>query len=598
MSAYKLIMRLFEVFGVLLLTAAMGCGRVDSGDASASSRGYAYNFQTEDEEFDSLAATVGKHEFDRRHLPGDTLTLRRMAEIASGNSSPVIRARNEFWQIRFNQIGISPEQALSRLEKVRTQIPPGEEYDYDRACMAYQIAGNHNRLGNYFNTFQLLQEAMPVFEKYHDNYFLGNALLLDGLNYQTIGERDMALKQIHLADSAYRAAGYPTNRVLFFEAEEAGDMAMKIRLNKESVAQGGDDPGMTIQAYMNLASNYADQGDIDSAKLVLRDASLMQARMLPDNLPLHTLIQICRAQLEYKIGNFQTSLALIDSVMMIPDEYKSEFWMTSAYELRHLLADRVGTRDEAYESLREYHEKFQEDVQRAQGQEIPKARAREVIGRQRHRIEQMEQETHDAHTRLYLILLGSTVILLGAAGLAAMLYHRVKLKRIENRELRTNLEQEMIIKRLNYENFERDLKQKECEISSSVLLLSNKNDLLQQIGQLSAQYYQDGRVPREFVEQVNALVGESLKGDDEWTRFKKHFDSVHPDFFTKLKSIGLDLTENDLRLCAYLRIGMRAKDIAAMLNVSPASVNTQRYRIRKKLGLAKEDSLDDFIRRV
>ena len=140
---------------------------------------------------------------------------------------------------------------------------------------------------------------------------------------------------------------------------------------------------------------------------------------------------------------------------------------------------------------------------------------------------------------------------------------RMKLRKIENRELRSNLEREMVIKRLNSENFERDMKKKDCEISSSVLLLSNKNDVLQQIGEITKKYYQDGKIPLEYVGQVNSLVRDSIKGDDEWTRFKIHFDSVHPDFFTKLKNISAELTENDLRLCAYLRIGMRAKDIVA-----------------------------------
>ena len=156
----------------------------------------------------------------------------------------------------------------------------------------------------------------------------------------------------------------------------------------------------------------------------------------------------------------------------------------------------------------------------------------------------------------------------------------------------------MIIKRLNLENFERDIKQKDCEISSSVLLLSNKNDVLQQIGELTRQYSDDRRIPDEYVRQVNSMISDSLRGDDEWSRFKVHFDSVHPNFFTKLKAASEELTENDLRLCAYLRIGMRAKDIASMLSVSPASVNTNRYRIRKKLGLTKEDSLDDYIRSI
>ena len=49
--------------------------------------------------------------------------------------------------------------------------------------------------------------------------------------------------------------------------------------------------------------------------------------------------------------------------------------------------------------------------------------------------------------------------------------------------------------------------------------------------------------------------------------FKLHFDSVHPGFFVKLKEISAELTENDLRLCAYVRIGIRAKQIAGMLSV-------------------------------
>ena len=79
---------------------------------------------------------------------------------------------------------------------------------------------------------------------------------------------------------------------------------------------------------------------------------------------------------------------------------------------------------------------------------------------------------------------------------------------------------------------------------------------------------------------------------------KLHFDSVHPDFFRKLKKLSAELTENDLRLCAYIRIGLRAKQIAEMLSVSPDSVNSNRYRLRKKFGLQRGDSLDDFIRRI
>lgn len=97
---------------------------------------------------------------------------------------------------------------------------------------------------------------------------------------------------------------------------------------------------------------------------------------------------------------------------------------------------------------------------------------------------------------------------------------------------------------------------------------------------------------------MNAVIGDSLKNDDEWQRFKLHFDNVHPNFFVKLKEQNNKLTENELRLCAYISIGMRAKQIAEMLSVSPESINTNRYRLRKKLGLQRGDSLDEYLRRI
>lgn len=151
---------------------------------------------------------------------------------------------------------------------------------------------------------------------------------------------------------------------------------------------------------------------------------------------------------------------------------------------------------------------------------------------------------------------------------------------------------------MNRKNFEDDLQQKACEISSNTLLLANKNEVLQQISNLTRRFSDEGSIPREYVKHVNAIIAGSLDNDDEWSRFKLHFDSVHPHFFVRLKELCPDLTENDLRLCAYISIGMRAKQIAEMLNVSPDSINSNRYRLRKKFGLLRGQSLDDYIRKV
>ncbi|MNS54016.1 Bacterial regulatory protein, luxR family [compost metagenome] len=77
-----------------------------------------------------------------------------------------------------------------------------------------------------------------------------------------------------------------------------------------------------------------------------------------------------------------------------------------------------------------------------------------------------------------------------------------------------------------------------------------------------------------------------------------HFNEVNPDFFNKLKEACSDLTENNLRMCAYFKMGMTAKQVASILNISVETVKNGRYRLKKKLGLTEQDNLDDFIRNI
>ena len=277
---------------------------------------------------------------------------------------------------------------------------------------------------------------------------------------------------------------------------------------------------------------------------------------------------------------------------------EGERMMETIYEYLWRVNDKLERRDDAYKYLRRYQEEYARSEANIRRAEIPKAQAREAIARQQDQIRLLEQDAQLSRNRLYASILVTVLLVVAAAGVAVWFYQRNRLRRQENRELRKSLEQEAIISQLNRQNFENDIKQKDCEISSSTLLLANKNEVLQQLHDITERFGADGRIPHEYVRQVNNVIGESLRNDDEWSRFKLHFDSVHPDFFLKLKEQASDLTENELRLCAYIRIGMRAKQIAEMLSVTPDSVNTARYRLRKKLGLERGEKLDDHIRRV
>ncbi|MEM6347582.1 MAG: helix-turn-helix transcriptional regulator, partial [Bacteroidota bacterium] len=77
--------------------------------------------------------------------------------------------------------------------------------------------------------------------------------------------------------------------------------------------------------------------------------------------------------------------------------------------------------------------------------------------------------------------------------------------------------------------------------------------------------------------------------------FRKHFESVHPNLIQGLNRKHPELTKNEFKLIALLRLNLSSKEISAILGISPDSVKIARYRLRKKLGLSNQEDLFQFL---
>ncbi len=82
---------------------------------------------------------------------------------------------------------------------------------------------------------------------------------------------------------------------------------------------------------------------------------------------------------------------------------------------------------------------------------------------------------------------------------------------------------------------------------------------------------------------------------DHWEIFRQQFSSVYPGFFDNLKTAYPNLTKTEVRFCAYLRIHLNSQQIASAMDISREAIRKNRYRIRKKMELKIEDSLEDTI---
>ena len=100
---------------------------------------------------------------------------------------------------------------------------------------------------------------------------------------------------------------------------------------------------------------------------------------------------------------------------------------------------------------------------------------------------------------------------------------------------------------------------------------------------------------KEAVIPIVNTIDNSLSKNDDWEFFKEAFNNVDRKFFKKLKKLHPNLSPNDLKLCAYLRLNLSSKEIAPLFNISARSVEIKRYRLRKKMNLQHEDNLVNYI---
>jgi ligand-binding sensor domain-containing protein/DNA-binding CsgD family transcriptional regulator len=150
---------------------------------------------------------------------------------------------------------------------------------------------------------------------------------------------------------------------------------------------------------------------------------------------------------------------------------------------------------------------------------------------------------------------------------------------------------------LRNEKLEVEINFKNSELASSAMHLVKKGELLTKIkAELShvMKSMDNPQAVNELKKMIKTL-SEDDQMDQEWENFTKHFDKVHSDFVVSLKEKHPSITGNEIKLCAYLRMNLSTKEIAQLMNISVRGVEISRYRLRKKLGLASEVSLFDYL---
>lgn len=184
-------------------------------------------------------------------------------------------------------------------------------------------------------------------------------------------------------------------------------------------------------------------------------------------------------------------------------------------------------------------------------------------------------------------------ILLGAALIVTSMFYflgQSKIKRVKLQRSKLKLEKEKLEGELAYKN---------KELTTNVMYLVRKNELINSISSKLLDLKKDMlKANQKPIQQIIIELQKSLD-NDVWEEFEYRFKDVHENFYKKLNERFPDLTPNEKKLCAFLRLNMSTKEISAITFQTPHSITIARSRLRKKLDLTNQDvNLVDFLLKI
>ncbi|MEX0273272.1 MAG: tetratricopeptide repeat protein, partial [Flavobacteriaceae bacterium] len=188
-----------------------------------------------------------------------------------------------------------------------------------------------------------------------------------------------------------------------------------------------------------------------------------------------------------------------------------------------------------------------------------------------------------------------TLGLIALAFISAYLFHLYREKNIRERKLRTANAQ------LEKQKAEIDhlLQLNNRTLYSKQLKISTIQDSIAKVAQeISGLLGLDGPIGSSLLLGVEKKLLGVASNEGTWEEFKHQFEEIHPDFFKNLSELHPNLSVNDLKHCSYILSNLKNKEVAGLINVSPRSVETTRYRLKKKLGLSQEENLYRYLHHI
>lgn len=445
--------------------------------------------------------------------------------------------------------------------------------------------GNYDKALEYF--FTALSNANSENDTVNMIYINYNI----GTLYQEIDKYEKALE-------AY-LRGYELSKIKKFEKGMAfsysigiiynvwGEYQKAIEFNKNAIPSC-EKLGLThdlAKIYSNMSNIYMLLKEYSNAEKTLRKS----IKICKDN-DFKRQLGIAYANMgkaKQLVGGYDSSVYYLKKAELIFRNLGTMSLLSIVYNMTSDTYERKGEIENAFYYYRKHHNINDSILNNDVEKQIAELQTKYETEKKEKENEALKNSVQiEKNKSKYLLVIALVLFLLGI--ISVVLFYFIRKTNITKRELA-----ESEAKRLEWE-----LESRKRELTFGALSLSRNiefvNSLISELKKLTYHVDDEGMQPLHNI--VNKLS--SQQSDSSWREFEKRFTDVHTDFYNNILLKYPDLSPNELRLCAFLKLGMTTKEICSITFQSIRAVEAGRLRLRKKLRIDSGDNLSTFLQKI
>lgn len=530
-------------------------------------------------EVDLLLQLADQYKFGEPHKALESAKLAENKALDSDYEWGILKSKKliaaVYWSISDYQKAMQyAVQALTLAEKLESKA--------DRAALLRTIGIILGDLGETKKSAEYFFASLKMCEELGDKDGIGKSYNSIGHAYISEGNREKAAEYFHQSLDIARELNDQegisrslSNIAIVYKDQK--DLEYKKTLLFEAVRINREIGQKYWEAinYMNIGDVYLQQEMMDSSFFYYSKSETILTDL--NNIPRLASAYLLLSTYFNKAGNADESLRYAKQAMALGKKNKLSSVVLSAS--KHLADWYLAKNDSlnALEFIIDYH-----TIKDSLNIENNLARITQL--ELTHELEKLEQERRlQAQKRTFRFTVIILLLLFLGLSIIFILVARHRIQRKNEAMKRHQLNNEL------------ELKNK--ELTLNVMSLMKKNELLSNIAS-KLMLVQKNAVKDETKVAIRNIVKDLKKTSETevWQEFEMRFKQVHGDFYQNLVHKYPDLTPNELKICAFMRLNLSTKEISELTGQRVATIEIARSRLRKKLGLTHSQlSLVNFL---